>query len=101
VGLGGDAGCVTRRGGVCQAGEARALAAAARRLAAQPQVFVTTNRPFAEWREVFPNAACVASLVDRLVHNAEVLAIEGDSYRLKEAQERAEQRARQRRKAKS
>ena len=62
---------------------------------------VTTNRPFAEWREVFPNAACVVSLVDRLVHNAEVLAIEGDSYRLKEAQERAEQRARQRRKAKS
>jgi len=62
---------------------------------------VTTNRPFAEWREVFPNAACVVSLVDRLVHNAEVLAIEGESYRLKEAQERAEQRARQRRKAKS
>ena len=50
---------------------------------------VTTNRPFAEWREVFPNAACVVSLVDRLVHNAEVLAIEGQSYRLKEAQERA------------
>ncbi len=31
----------------------------------------------------------------------DILAIEGDSYRLKEAQERAEQRARQRRKAKS
>ena len=62
---------------------------------------VTTNRPFAEWREVFPSAACVVSLVDRLVHNAEVLAIEGKSYRLKEAQERAEQRARQRRKVKS
>jgi hypothetical protein len=46
------------------------------------------------------NAACVVSLVDRLVHNAEILAIEGESYRLKEAQERAEQRARQRRKAK-
>ena len=62
---------------------------------------VTTNRPFAEWREVFPNAACVVSLVDRLVHNAEIIAIEGESYRLKEAQERADQRARQRRKAKS
>jgi len=62
---------------------------------------VTTNRPFAEWSEVFPNAACVVSLVDRLVHNAEVISIEGDSYRLKEARERSEQRARQRRKAKS
>lgn len=62
---------------------------------------VTTNRPFAEWSEVFPNAACVVSLVDRLVHNAEVISIEGDSYRLKEAKERSEQRAKQRRKPKS
>src|SRR6201994_4975206 len=58
---------------------------------------VTTNRPFAEWREVFPNAACVVSLIDRLVHNAEIVAVEGESYRLKEARERTEQRARQRR----
>jgi DNA replication protein DnaC len=54
---------------------------------------VTTNRPFSEWHEVFPNAACVVSLVDRLVHRAEVIAIEGESYRVKEARERAEQRA--------
>jgi DNA replication protein DnaC len=59
---------------------------------------LTTNRAFAEWSEVFPNAACVVSLVDRLIHNAEVIAIEGESYRLKEARERAEQRARRRRK---
>jgi DNA replication protein DnaC len=62
---------------------------------------VTTNRPFAEWSEVFPNAACVVSLVDRLMHNAEVISIEGKSYRLKEAQERAELRAKQRRKSKT
>jgi len=62
---------------------------------------VTTNRPFAEWREVFPNATCVVSLVDRLVHHAEILAIEGESYRFKEAQERASQRANQRRRSKS
>lgn len=62
---------------------------------------VTTNRPFAEWHEVFPNAACVVSLVDRLVHNAEIIAIDGESYRLKEAKERSEQRARQRRSTRS
>jgi len=62
---------------------------------------VTTNRPFAEWREVFPNATCVVSLVDRLVHHAEILAIEGESYRLKEAHERADRRAGQRRRSKS
>lgn len=62
---------------------------------------VTTNRPFKEWSEVFPNAACVVSLVDRLVHNAEVVAIDGESYRLKEAKERSEQRAQKRRKSKT
>ncbi|MDX5931968.1 ATP-binding protein [Acidiphilium acidophilum] len=49
------------------------------------------------WREVFPNAACVVSLVDRLIHNAEIIALDGESYRLKEARERADQRAGQRR----
>ena len=58
---------------------------------------ITTNRPFAEWREVFPNAACVVSPIDRLVHNAESIALEGDSFRLKEARERTERRARLRR----
>ena len=66
----------------------------------QRSILITTNRPFARWSEVFPNAACVVSLVDRLVHHAEVIAIEGESYRLKEAQERAEQKNRQRRKPK-
>ena len=64
---------------------------------AKKSTVVTTNRPFAEWQEVFPNAACVVSLVDRLVHHAEVVVIEGESYRVKEARERNEQRARQRR----
>jgi DNA replication protein DnaC len=60
---------------------------------------VTTNRRFADWGEVFPNAACVVSLVDRLMHRAEVVRIEGDSYRQKEAEEHAAQRAAARRSA--
>jgi DNA replication protein DnaC len=67
----------------------------------QKSTIITTNRPFAEWNDVFPNSACVVSLVDRLVHKAEIIAIEGESYRAKEARERSEQRARQRRRAKS
>ena len=50
---------------------------------------VTTNRPFSEWGEVFPNAPCVVSLIDRLIHHAEIISIQGESYRLKEARERA------------
>jgi DNA replication protein DnaC len=49
----------------------------------QNSTVVTTNRPFAEWNEVFPNAACVVSLIDRLVHHSQIIAIEGDSYRMK------------------
>jgi len=62
----------------------------------EKSTLVTTNRPFGEWNEVFPNAACVVSLVDRLVHRSEIIAIDGDSYRLKEAKERQEQRAQRR-----
>jgi DNA replication protein DnaC len=59
-------------------------------------IVLTTNKPFAEWNEVFPNTACVVALVDRLVHRAEIVNIEGESYRLHEAQQRAADRARQR-----
>jgi DNA replication protein DnaC len=49
---------------------------------------VTTNRPFAEWSSVFPNAACVTALIDRLIEQCEVAKIEGDSYRAKRFQEK-------------
>jgi DNA replication protein DnaC len=62
----------------------------------QKSTLVTTNKAFAEWSDVFPNAACVVALIDRLVHNAEIIAIKGKSYRQKEAQERAEQRSKKR-----
>ncbi len=55
----------------------------------EKSTIITTNRPFSEWGEVFPNAACVVSLVDRLVHHSEIIVLEGDSYRMKEAKERA------------
>lgn len=61
---------------------------------------VTTNKTFSEWSSVFPNAACVVSLVDRLLHKSEVIVIEGKSYRLKEAQDLAAQREGRRRKPK-
>ena len=58
---------------------------------------ITTNRPFAEWGEAFPNTACLVALVDRLVHNAEIVAIDGDSCRRKEAEERQKERSAERR----
>ena len=74
---------------------------ALRRVCAQLSVKIRSalNRAFKEWREVFPNAAWTVSLIDRLVHRCEVVAIEGESYRLKEAKARAEQKAALRRSA--
>jgi DNA replication protein DnaC len=53
---------------------------------------VTTNRPFSEWREMFPNAASVVALVDRLTENCELVQIEGPSYRTHTATLRREAR---------
>lgn len=53
---------------------------------------ITTNKPFSEWGDVFPNAACVVSLVDRLIHHSEIIVVEGESYRMKEAKERVDKR---------
>ena len=50
---------------------------------------ITTNKPFTEWNEVFTNAACVVSLIDRLIHHSEIINIEAESFRLKEAKEKA------------
>jgi DNA replication protein DnaC len=66
----------------------------------QKSTLVTTNKSFSEWKDVFPNAACVVSLVDRLTHHAEIVSLEGESYRLKESRERAEQKAARQRKPK-
>jgi DNA replication protein DnaC len=57
---------------------------------------ITTNKPFSEWNRVFPSAGCILSLVDRIIHRSEVVEIKGESYRLKEAQERKALRAKDR-----
>lgn len=59
-------------------------------------VILSTNKPFGEWNQVFPNAGCVVTLVDRLMHKAEILTLAGKSYRLKEAQERSARNAQSR-----
>ena len=57
---------------------------------------ITTNKPFSEWNDIFPNASCVVSIIDRLVHHSEVIGIEGPSFRLKEATEQSEKRKKDR-----
>ena len=67
-----------------------------RRYEQQRPILLTTNKAFGEWNQVFPNATCVITLVDRLLHRAEIVTLEGKSFRLKEAQERAARKAKSR-----
>ena len=59
-------------------------------------IVLSTNKPFSQWTEVFPNAACVVALIDRLIHRAELIELDGQSYRFKEAQERTAAKAKAR-----
>jgi len=42
---------------------------------------------YGEWNTVFPSAACVSAMIDRLTHHATILSFAGESYRLKESSE--------------
>lgn len=48
-------------------------------------LILTTNLAFSDWPGIFPNAACATALIDRVVHHAEIIKIEGQSYRLRAA----------------
>jgi DNA replication protein DnaC len=62
---------------------------------------LTTNLAFRDWPTIFPNATCATALIDRVIHHADVVAIEGESYRKREAEEAAkERRSRARKKTK-
>lgn len=51
----------------------------------QGSIVLTSNRVFKKWPEIFNNDATLTSaLLDRLLHHAETVLIEGKSYRMKD-----------------
>jgi len=60
----------------------------------QKSILVTTNRSFKDWNLVFPNATCIATLLDRLTHHADVTIVEGQSYRVRESEQETAARRR-------
>lgn len=46
-------------------------------------MILTSNRGFAEWGEVFGDPVVATALLDRLLHHATVVHIEGHSYRMR------------------
>lgn len=51
-------------------------------------IVLTTNLAFKDWPHHFPGAGCVTAMIDRLTHHAEIMSFEGESYRLREAEQR-------------
>jgi DNA replication protein DnaC len=49
----------------------------------QKSTVITTNLPFAEWGKVFDSTTVATAIADRLVHDSEVVILEGTSYRRK------------------
>src|SRR3954462_6063859 len=47
-------------------------------------LIVTSNKPFSGWGEIFGDDTVAAAMIDRLAHPAEILALKGDSYRLRD-----------------
>jgi DNA replication protein DnaC len=47
---------------------------------------LTTNLAFSDWPTIFPNAGSAIALIDRLIHHAEIITIEGESYRRRTAE---------------
>lgn len=52
-------------------------------------ILMTTNRAFKEWNDVFPHATSIATMLDRLLHHADLAVIEGKSYRVRESEAEA------------
>ena len=47
-------------------------------------MILTSNRGFGDWAEIFGDTVVATALLDRLLHHAIVIPIEGNSYRLRE-----------------
>lgn len=54
-------------------------------------IILTTNRGIANWGEIFEDTTVAAAILDRLLHKATVVQIQGESYRMREHREHLQQ----------
>lgn len=46
-------------------------------------IIITSNRNFEDWGNIFGDIVMASAIIDRIVHHAEIIKIDGDSYRTK------------------
>ncbi len=47
-------------------------------------LIVTSNQPFSQWDQIFPDTLMTVAAVDRIIHHATIIEIGGESYRKKQ-----------------
>ena len=47
-------------------------------------LIITSNQPFSEWDAIFPDNVMTVAAIDRLIHHATIIKLEGGSYRQKQ-----------------
>jgi DNA replication protein DnaC len=52
-------------------------------------LIITANQPFSEWDHIFPGSMMTVAAIDRLIHHATIIEMEGDSYRKQNQLKRA------------
>jgi len=53
----------------------------------QRSIAITTNVDFELWTQFLPDAATATAILDRFLHHCHVIALDGESYRLREARQ--------------
>jgi len=48
-------------------------------------IAITANQPFSAWSDVFPDPAMTVAAIDRLIHHAVIIEMNGESYRKRSA----------------
>lgn len=44
-------------------------------------LIITANQPFGSWDNIFPDSMMTVAAIDRLIHHATIIELEGESYR--------------------
>lgn len=47
-------------------------------------LIITANQPFSSWDQIFPDSMMTVAAIDRLIHHATIIELEGESYRKKQ-----------------
>jgi len=48
-------------------------------------LIIISNQPFSQWDQIFPDTMMTVAAIDRIIHHATIIEIEGESYRKKQS----------------